>query len=165
MLNSRILLQDFSNYRHAITRVATRMQPEPIHTFCILRLWHLIRGGGKYHTVGAISLSLHSVSSASYTNSAHFLLWPIILSWLIPLPLPAFCYTWALLLSFFPTLDLLPALLLHIGLDLLFSLSIRYPFQTYGCTTEGALLFINSGQFSIVLRSWIRNDNLDFFYI
>lgn len=56
-------------------------------------------GALEYHTVGAISFSWHSISSASYANSAHFLLQPITLSRPIPLPLPAFFYTWALLLA------------------------------------------------------------------
>ena len=46
----------------------------------------------QYHFQG-IQYLPHLTRRASYTNSAHFLLRPIILSWLIPLPLPAFFYT------------------------------------------------------------------------
>lgn len=113
----------------------------------LMGLWSIIRLEPS-HSYG-IQYLLHLLRRASYTNSSHFLLRPIILSRPIPLSLPTFFCRWALLLSFFHTLDSLPALLLHIGLDLPFFLSIRYPFQTNRCTTDGALLFISSGQFSV----------------
>ena len=63
-------------------RVATRsnMQPGPIHTFGILRLRHLMRGGGRrggsiiwldqYHFHG-IQYIPHLLRRASYTNQPH----------------------------------------------------------------------------------------------
>lgn len=136
-------------------------------TLLLMGLWSIKRLEPS-HSYG-IKYLLHLLGRAAYTNSSHFLLRPIILSRPIPLSLPTFFYRW--LVSFFHKFDSLVALLSHIGLDLLFFPvnQISFPnlwiYDRWSLTFHRLRSIFGCRGCTVVLKSWIQNGNLAFFYI